>query len=91
MTATPIDPFVPLTAAPDTRGERQEFRATVIPKPAKTRPFHTLVATSPAAPAGAATRPGCEPRVSVQRDGDRVSSIRIQCSCGQVIDLACVY
>jgi len=33
----------------------------------------------------------CEPRVTLQRDGGRVSSIRVQCSCGQVIELACVY
>lgn len=32
-----------------------------------------------------------EPRVSVQREGDRVTHLRIQCSCGQVLDLACVY
>ena len=33
----------------------------------------------------------CEPRVSLQCEGDRVTSIRVQCSCGQVMDLACVY
>ena len=32
-----------------------------------------------------------EPRVSVQRDGDRVTHLRIQCTCGQILDLACVY
>jgi hypothetical protein len=33
----------------------------------------------------------CEPRVTLQRDGDRISAIRIQCACGQVVELACVY
>ena len=33
----------------------------------------------------------CEPQVSLQRDGERITSIRIQCSCGQVMDLACDY
>jgi hypothetical protein len=33
----------------------------------------------------------CEPQVLLQRDGDRITSIRIQCSCGQVMDLACDY
>ena len=33
----------------------------------------------------------CEPRVSLQSDGDRITSIRVQCACGQVMDLACVY
>ena len=32
-----------------------------------------------------------EPRVSIQRDGDRVTHLRIQCPCGQIMDLACVY
>jgi hypothetical protein len=40
--------------------------------------------------AGAEKKIG-EPRVSVQRDGDRITHLRIQCSCGQIIDLACVY
>jgi hypothetical protein len=29
--------------------------------------------------------------LSMQRDGDRITNIRIQCSCGQVMELACVY
>jgi hypothetical protein len=29
--------------------------------------------------------------VTLRRNGDVVSGIRIQCKCGQVIDLACVY
>ena len=33
----------------------------------------------------------CEPKVSLQRDGNRVTGIQVQCSCGQVIELACVY
>jgi len=31
------------------------------------------------------------PTVSLQRDGDRVTHIRVECSCGQVIELACKY
>ena len=30
-------------------------------------------------------------RVVVKREGDKVTGIHIQCSCGQLIDLACVY
>ncbi len=32
-----------------------------------------------------------EPVVTVQKDGDRVTGIRIECGCGQVIELACAY
>jgi len=31
------------------------------------------------------------PKVTLQRQGEVVSAIRIQCSCGQVIELNCVY
>jgi hypothetical protein len=31
------------------------------------------------------------PKVTLQRQGDVVSAIRVQCSCGQVIELSCVY
>ncbi len=32
-----------------------------------------------------------EPSVTLQRDGDKITSIHIECPCGQVIDLACEY
>jgi hypothetical protein len=32
-----------------------------------------------------------EPRVQIQRDGDKITRIQIHCSCGQVMDLDCVY
>ena len=32
-----------------------------------------------------------EPTLTLQRDGDRVTGIRIECGCGQVIELACSY
>jgi len=38
-----------------------------------------------------APKPACEPAVTLQRDGDKITSIHIECSCGQVIDLACEY
>ena len=32
-----------------------------------------------------------KPAVTLQRNGDQVTSIRIQCGCGQVIELNCEY
>jgi hypothetical protein len=52
--------------------------------------FQSLEMLRPAALGGAEKKP-CEPRVTVQRDGDRVTHLRIQCTCGQIMDLACVY
>ena len=34
---------------------------------------------------------GTKPNVTLQRDGDRVTQIRIQCVCGHVIELDCLY
>ncbi|MGD1085786.1 MAG: hypothetical protein ABSA47_13700 [Verrucomicrobiota bacterium] len=31
------------------------------------------------------------PKVTLQRQGDTVTSIRVECPCGQVIELKCVY
>ena len=32
-----------------------------------------------------------EPVVTLTKDGDKVTGIRIECGCGQVIELACAY
>jgi hypothetical protein len=32
-----------------------------------------------------------KPQVTLQRNGDIVTGIRVQCGCGQVIELSCVY
>ena len=61
--------------------------------PANSTGFQSLESHRPTAfngTGGAEKRIG-EPRVTLQRDGDRVTHLRIQCTCGQVMDLACVY
>lgn len=47
----------------------------------------------PVSPKAAAREPSCEapPIVKLQREGERVTRICIQCSCGQVIELNCEY
>jgi hypothetical protein len=53
--------------------------------------FAPLVA---GASAGAANIPltACgQPKLTLQRQGDVVSVIRVECGCGQVIELKCVY
>ena len=32
-----------------------------------------------------------KPVVTLQREGDRVTGIRVECQCGQVIELGCSY
>lgn len=86
MTPLRTDSFVPLTAAPAS-AEPREFRVTVTNSSKKSDSFHTMEASTAPTPG----KKNCEPRVTVQRDGDRVTHLRVQCSCGQVLDLACVY
>ena len=95
--------FVPLTAACVAPAPR-EFRVTLLndhghdhatggTSAAKTAGFQSLESQRPtgfSSPNGGEKKIG-EPRVSVQRDGDRVTHLRIQCTCGQILDLACVY
>jgi hypothetical protein len=92
MTLLRTESFVPLTAAAAS-AQDQEFKVAVIPVQAQSKPFHTLQHVSPETSSAEAAdkKKLCEPKVSVQRDGDRVSSIRIQCTCGQVMDIACTY
>jgi hypothetical protein len=49
-----------------------------------------------AAPAGSLATPGARPTcakpvVTLQRNGEIVSGIRIQCGCGEIIELNCIY
>lgn len=92
MTLIRTEPFVPLMPAAANPSERGAFQATVLSQPEQMQKFHSIESSAAAAGAGANQRASnCEPRVTVQRDGDRVAGIRIECSCGQVIDLACAY
>jgi hypothetical protein len=94
MTLIRTESFVPLiSAAPNASSERANFQAKVVPNPDQAQKFQPAESSIPAshAPGAAARSSQCEPRVSLQRDGDRITGIRVQCSCGQVIDLACVY
>jgi len=85
------DSFVPLTAAPAPTAPR-EFKLAIINGHShaaggdKTG-FQSLEDR----PSAGAEKKISEPRVTVQRDVDRVTHLRIQCSCGMILDLACVY
>jgi len=96
----PPESFVPLTTVPVPPAPR-EFRVALLDgrhhaqggeTPGKTG-FESLELKRLAALAGATglEKKIGEPRVTVQRDGDRVTHLRIQCTCGQIIELACVY
>lgn len=89
MTTPQTDQFVPLIAAAPA-GAKREFQITVIPQAQQTQAFQSF-GNGTAAGSVPAFGKNCEPQLSVQRDNGRVTNIRIQCNCGQTIDLACVY
>jgi hypothetical protein len=84
-----MEPFLPLNAAPASTGDRPNLRVTVVSQMQNTQTFKPL--SHSAASIAAAHKADCEPRVTLQRDGNRISGIQIQCNCGQAIELACVY
>ena len=49
-----------------------------------------VATTAPAAPPPPAQNCAA-PKVTLQKQGEVVTGIRIQCPCGQVIELRCVY
>ncbi len=90
--------FVPLVTGPAPAGDTAVFHLKVLPKPAAESNFESLAPSAP--PAGSAPAPApaqaanpClkPPVVTMQKQGDVVSGIKIECSCGQIIELACSY
>lgn len=77
------DAFVPLFAAEHAPGRASAapFQPTPAARPAPGPP-----SLPDGAPAGRH-----HPVVSLVREGERVTHIRVTCSCGQVIELACDY
>jgi hypothetical protein len=61
----------------------QAQAATASPRPSFSPTTHSQAGGQPKTPA--------KPKVTVQHEGERVSRIQIQCSCGQTIELACDY
>jgi hypothetical protein len=89
MTIPQTDQFVPLVASAPS-AEKRDFQITVIPQKEQSQPFQSLEKAIPATRERLG-KTNCEPQLSIQRDGERITNIRIQCNCGQTIDLACVY
>lgn len=89
------DAFAPLVVSATTRSpEGTVFRLKVIPQASAVPAFQPLQSAPPqsAAPVHThAAHTSCPPKVTLQRDGDRVTQIRLECGCGEVFDLTCGY
>ncbi|HWY31667.1 MAG TPA: hypothetical protein VNX46_12980 [Candidatus Acidoferrum sp.] len=88
MTLQKTESFQPLTSA-SAANKNREFRVTVIPQAEPAPPFKHLGQAGETQPGN--PNKNCEPRLSLEHDDGKISNIRIQCSCGQVMELACLY
>ncbi len=89
--------FVPLVPGkpgkpgkPGLPGASAGTDAAAAARPAFT-PMRPHAAGSCASGAPNGTVPAREPVVTLQKEGDHVTGIRIECACGQVIELDCAY
>jgi hypothetical protein len=90
--ASAADAFVPLdpTSAPGAKAGAAPVGLKVVPKSGPGSDFTPLQV--PGVPhVHSAAGVGGKPIVTLERDGERVTGIRIECVCGQVIELACSY
>jgi len=91
--------FQPIALGQPRKAGADRFRLKVISNGADTQPAFAPIAAKGAKPAGptkptaAGTAPAAcaAPKVSVERDGQRVKMISIECGCGQIHKLECEY
>ena len=82
--------FVPFQSLPaDGSSPRTEMRTEVVAGTRAATAFRPLLQA--AAPLPALPNGHGEPTVTFERDGDRVTLIKVQCPCGNVFELACEY
>jgi hypothetical protein len=91
MTAPNNAPFVPLAPAAGAGTRSEGFQVLVAARPENARSLREAALSSSKDSKAQAPGSNCVPRITLEREGDRISAIHIQCSCGQVIDLACAY
>jgi hypothetical protein len=89
MQTTRDESFIPLAPAALPSNERPDFRVTVLSQAGNTQSFQGLGHSDPTHAVSHAS--GNEPRVSLQRESDRISVIQIHCACGRIVELGCVY
>jgi hypothetical protein len=86
--------FKPFNLAPKSSREFASFRAAIVNDlPIETEPARR---GEPAFPSqhvheAPAAKSSAAPRVTVRREGDRITHIQVECGCGQMIELECAY
>jgi hypothetical protein len=87
MMSNSFVPFVPPTSGADTPGGKPVFRMKVLPSATPAGQSQgTIVPVTPETPH---PKTAGEPKITVERNGDQVSRIIVECPCGHVIELVC--
>jgi len=89
MNESRAEKFVPLQAAATASRNRGDFQVTVLSQTDQAQTLQPVVEKSTVAPTHQS--PACEPKISLQREGERITAIQIECTCGRIIELGCVY
>jgi len=89
LATEPFVPFGPGTAA-GVKSAGATANLKVVPKDsaASFSPFQPTPGAHAHGPASGGTG---EPTVTLQKEGEKIVGIRVECACGQVIELACSY
>jgi hypothetical protein len=75
-------------AAPVSSGDTALFQLKLLPQ---AQAQSLLLPLPQDAPSQSSAKPCGRPSLTLRRQGDEVCAIRIECTCGQVIELECVY
>lgn len=90
MMSNSFVPFVPPTSGAETPGGKPVFRMKVLPNATPAAHSHgTIVPSAPGTPEAPHPKTTGEPKITVERAGDQVSRIIVECPCGHVIELVC--
>ena len=83
--------FEPLCPSAALTGETHRFRATILSAAsAETFGAPRFAPVAPTAHVhGVSDTSKTTPKVTLRREADRITYIRIECACGQIIDLEC--
>lgn len=87
------EPFVPLPplAAPQHDTTFISIHTKALPEETHTKHDMEQMLAASADPSLSPAPGTKQPAITLKRDGDTVTSIRVQCGCGRVIELNCVY
>lgn len=93
MSELPNEKFVPLCPASVASREQVDFRVTVLRDAQVAQSFNPLAKPTPSTECSTQNTPcpAHEPEITLQREGERVTGVHIQCNCGRVIELGFTY